>query len=190
MNCEDLFTHISQFVLTNEAEQSTLKSVLISRPFTQGDLIVKSGDAAGYMMYVCSGYILTYVTGRDGLEHVVQIVPEGWWAPDLFSLTNQAHTAYSTKGLCEGKVLLFPRTAQSYIFDKYPVFERYFRIIFQESLIRQQSRFVEVFTISAADRYEQYISSFPGIATYVPQKYIASYLGITPQFLSKIRGNK
>lgn len=187
MNCDSLLSHIHQFVQLNEEEIAALKAVLISRPFRQGDMMVRSGDTAGYLMYVCSGYILTYITDDDGTERVVQIATEGWWAPDLFSLTNQAKTTYSTRGLCNGEVLLFPKLAQNYLLEKFIKFERYFRIIFQESLIRQQSRFIETFSTPAGERYLAYVARFPGIEQFVPQKYIASYLGITPQFLSKIR---
>ncbi len=187
MNCDSLFHHISQFVKLNEEEITALKRVLIPRPFKAGELMVRSGDYAGYLMYVCSGYVLTYITGEDGNEQVIQIATEGWWAPDLFSLTDRINTRYSTKALCDGEMLLFPKLAQNFIFDRYIRFEKYFRIIFQESLIRQQSRFVEVFTLPAAERYRNYIARFPGIEQQVPQKYIASYLGITPQFLSRIR---
>lgn len=187
MSCDSLLSHINQFVQLNDEETMELKSVLISRPFRQGEMMVKSGDIAGYLMYVCSGYILTYVHAKDGTEQVIQIATEGWWTPDLFSLTSQTNTSYSTKGLCDGEVLLFPKLAQNLLFKKYIKFERYFRIIFQESLIRQQSRILDEFTVTAAQRYNNFIERFSGIEKCVPQKYIASYLGITPQFLSKIR---
>jgi len=177
MNCDSLLSHINQFVQLNDEETMALKSVLISRPFRQGEMMVKSGDIAGYLMYVCSGYILTYVHAKDGTEQVIQIATEGWWT----------NTSYSTKGLCDGEVLLFPKLAQNLLFEKYIKFERYFRIIFQESLIRQQSRILDEFTVTAAQRYNNFIERFSGIEKCVPQKYIASYLGITPQFLSKIR---
>jgi CRP-like cAMP-binding protein len=73
------------------------------------------------------------------------------------------------------------------LLDKYPKFERYFRILFQNSLITHQDRIVQNFSDTAEDRYEQFRQKYPSLEQYVPLKYIASYLGITPEFLSKIR---
>jgi len=89
--------------------------------------------------------------------------------------------------LTDGEVLLLPRLAQAHLLENYIAFERYFRITFQDALIRQQHRFIESHTDSAEDRYQAFVHKFPGMEQYVPQKYIASYLGITPEFLSKVR---
>jgi CRP-like cAMP-binding protein len=71
--------------------------------------------------------------------------------------------------------------------EGHPKFERYFRIIFQKGLMRQQMRYIEGHSTSAEERYQSFIAAYPSIAREVPQKYIASYLGITPEFLSKVR---
>jgi len=187
MSCDSLLSHINQFVQLEQEEIDELKSVLIYRTFRQDDYIAKSGDPASYLMYVCSGYLLTSLIDSTGSERVIQIATEGWWSPDLFSLTSQSKTNYSTRGLTNGEVLLFPKLAHQHLLERYIKFERYFRIIFQESLIRQQKRILESFSIKAEERYQNYLDRFPEIEKYVPQKYIASYLGITPQFLSTVR---
>jgi len=89
--------------------------------------------------------------------------------------------------LCDGEVLLLPRSAQNQLFEVYTKFEHYFRVTFQNSLLRQQFRFIETYSQSAEERYQAFIAAYPKIEQYAPQKQIASYLGITPQFLSKIR---
>jgi hypothetical protein len=71
--------------------------------------------------------------------------------------------------------------------ERYPVFEKYFRIIFQNSLITYQNRIIQAFTHTADDRYANFQEQYPQLEQFVPLKYIASYLGITPEFLSKIR---
>jgi CRP-like cAMP-binding protein len=89
--------------------------------------------------------------------------------------------------LSDGELLLLPRSAKEQLFEKHTKFETYFRIHFQNSVIRQQWRLIENYSAGAEERYHSFITKFHGMEQYVPQKYIASYLGITPEFLSKVR---
>ncbi|MDN5284405.1 MAG: cAMP-binding domain of or a regulatory subunit of cAMP-dependent protein kinase [Mucilaginibacter sp.] len=187
MNSAPILSNINEHVQLDENEAAYLESVLISRPFKQDELIVKSGDIARYIMFVNAGYIMSYYTDQEGDDHVVQFAAQNWWSGDLFSLSQDPRTIYSTKGLTDGELLLLPRSAQDQLFEKYPKFERYFRITFQTSLIRQQLRFIESYSLTAEERYVKFQLRFPKIDQYIAQKYIASYLGITPEFLSKIR---
>jgi CRP-like cAMP-binding protein len=187
MNTAEILKNINGTITLDEAETEFLKSILISRPFKQGEIIIESGELARYIVFVNSGYLMTYYTAKKGTDHVVQFGSKGWWAGDIFSLSKEITTLYATKGLSEGEVLLIPRLAQNHLLENYPKFERYFRIIFQQALIRQQMRFIESHSNSAAERYAAFTGHFPGIEQFVPQKYIASYLGITPEFLSKVR---
>jgi len=190
MNINTLLTHISNYSTLTEDEVESLKSVLIPRPFRQGEIIVNAGDAARYMMYVIDGYVMTYYTGEDGADHVVQFAADGWWTGDLFSLSKENKTLYSTRALSDGEMLLLPRSAQSQLLDNHINIEKYFRMLFHNALMRQQMRIIENNINTAEERYNLLIITYPKMEQFVPQKYIASYIGITPEFLSKIRKNK
>ena len=187
MNTQLILSNISQIVQLDENASEYLKSILISRPFKQGELVVKSGDAARYLMFVNAGYIMSYYTDKDGDDHVIQFAAHGWWCGDLYSLSDSPSTIYSTKALSDGELLLLPRSAQDALFEKHNTFERYFRITFQRSVIRHQLRFVESYSTTAEERYQKFVATYPAIDQSVAQKYIASYLGITPEFLSTVR---
>ena len=187
MNSALILSAINQDVQLDKNEANYLESVLITRPIKRGELIVNSGDPARYMMFVNAGYLMTYFTDNEGVEHVLHFAATGWWCGDIYSLSNTPVTIYATKGLTDGEVLFLPRSAQEQLFEKYPKFDKYFRIFFQNSLIRQQLRFVENFVNTAEERYDAFKIRYPDMEQYVAQKYIASYLGITPEFLSKIR---
>lgn len=189
MDCQLLLAHISQFIQLNEEEIDFLEAALISRPFKQGEIIIKSGEPARYLAYVNSGYTVMYYTDKEGADHIIRFAASGWWTGDLYSLTPDSVTQFTTKGLADGELILLPRLAQHQLLEKYLKFERYFRHLFQTALIRQQLRFVESHSIPAQQRYVKFQETFPGIEHYLPQKYVASYLGITPEFLSKIRKN-
>jgi CRP-like cAMP-binding protein len=187
MKSELILQTIRQQIVLDEAEIDFLFSVLIPRPFKQGELIVKNGEPARYLLFANAGYLMTYYTDSDGADHVIQFTGEGWWSGDLYSFSDEPFTAYSTKALSAGEALLLPRSAHMQLLETYPKFERYFRIIFQKGVLRQQRRYIEAHATSAEERYQSFVRAYPNLARDIPQKYIASYLGITPEFLSKIR---
>lgn len=187
MISEHILGNINQHIRLDPAEAEFLLSVLIPRPFKQGELIVRSGEPARYMMFVNAGYLMTYYTDINGMDHVIQLAGEGWWSGDIHSFSELPVTRYSTRALSAGEVLLLPRLAQEQMLETFPKFERYFRIIFQKGLMRQQLRYIEGHSTSAEERYRSFTLAYPDVARKVPQKYIASYLGITPEFLSKVR---
>jgi len=189
MNTDIIIARINDHVRPGNEETEALKSALISRPFKQGEIIVRGGDIARYLMFVNEGYVMTYYTDNDGTDHVVRFAGEGWWVNYFYSMGNGPHTLFSTKGLCDGELLVLPRAAHNELLEKYIHIERYFRKLFHHSVINQQMRFVKSYTDTAEERYQEFISAYPNLEQYVAQKYIASYLGITPEFLSKVRKN-
>ena len=186
MDSSKILSKVNQVVTLDQAETEFFESLLIPRPFKQGELFVKSGDPARYMMFVNSGYLMTYYTDNDGTDHVVQFASTEWWCGDVYSLSQFPTTPYTTKALTDGELLLLPRLAHLQLLEKYIKFEKYFRVFFFNGVIRHQNRFVENHTLTAEERYLA-LRCFPGLEQYVSQKHIASFLGITPEFLSKIR---
>lgn len=162
-------------------------SILIPMPLQQGSFIEKRGDLTRYFIYVNSGCLMTYHTDKEGSDHVIQFATAGWWTGDLHSITRQIPSSYSTKALAESEVILLPKAAMDTLLDTMPRLERYFRITYQNSLITHQHRIILHYTATADERYQAFREKYPSLEQYVPLKYIASYLGITPEFLSKIR---
>jgi CRP-like cAMP-binding protein len=130
---------------------------------------------------------MTYFTNKSGNDQVIQFSTSGWWTGDLSSLTSGKSSSYSTHALTSCELLLLPKLRMDELLDRHPIFEKYFRIIFQNSLITYQNRIIQAFTHTADDRYANFQEQYPQLEQFVPLKYIASYLGITPEFLSKIR---
>ena len=187
MNCTALIANMNLLVGLNEEETKFLESVLIPRQFRQGEVLMQNGDTARYLMFVSEGFLMSYFTDKNGNEHVVQFARDGWWCGDFYSLNANPVTPFTTRALRDGEVLMLPRTAHQQLLEKYGKFEKYFRLFFQERYMRQQWRLIENFSDSAEERYQSFTATFPGMEQYVPQKYIASYLGITPEFLSRVR---
>jgi len=189
MNTDIIIARINDHVRLDHEETKALQSALISRPFKLGEIIVRGGDIARYLMFVNEGYVMTYYTDKEGTDHVVRFAGEGWWVNDFYSMDKEPRTLFTTRGLCDGELLVLPKAAHNELLEKYINIERYFRKLFHHSVIKQQMRFVKSNTDSAEERYQEFIATYPNLEQFVAQKYIASYLGITPEFLSKVRKN-
>ena len=162
-------------------------SLLEVRSIRQGDLIEKAGEVSKYFIHVKSGCLMSYYTDKEGNDHVMQFSMAGWWTGDLNSFTKKVPSAYTTRALADSEVLLMEVKNLDQLLERFPVFEKYFRILFQNSLITHQNRIAQNISSTAEERYVAFQRKYPSLEQYVPLKYVASYLGITPEFLSKIR---
>lgn len=190
MDLSTLVSAVKKHVSLTEEEEGFLKSIFIPLKIEQGEFVEESGKVAQQMIYVKNGCLMTYFTNHAGSDQVIQFAMAGWWTGDLSSLTSGNPSSYTTRALTSCDLLILPKTRMDELLQRFPVFEKYFRIIFQNSLITHQNRIIQAFTHSADERYQNFQHQYPQLEQFVPLKYIASYLGITPEFLSKIRRNR
>jgi len=182
-----ILSHITRHVSLTKTEEDFFISILIPVKLKQGEFAEKAGDITHNFIHVNSGCLMTYFTDKEGSDQVIQFATAGWWTGDLHSLTTQQPSIYTTRALADSEILLLPKIRMEELMERFPVFERYFRIMFQNSLVTHQKRIIEAFASTAEERYENFQKKYPHLEQFVPLKYIASYLGITPEFLSKIR---
>lgn len=187
MQLQPLFDYINQFVQLTTEEQSILSSKVKIRKYLKGQFVVQNGDTCKYENFVLSGCLKTFYLDNDGQEHIVMFAVENWWTADMSSLITQTPSDYNIQCL-ENAVL-----AQIYyeeielLYQQIPKLERFFRIIIQKAYIASQKRLIHNFSLPAKERYLKFRENYPQIEQRVPQYMIASYLGITKEFLSKIR---
>jgi CRP-like cAMP-binding protein len=187
MNTTEIIAQVTRHVPLDERERLYFSSLLINAKIRQGDFLEKAGTVTQSFIYVESGCLMSYFTDKKGDDHVIQFATTGWWTGDLSSIMKNQPAVYSTRALTETSVFHIPKTDLDQLLERYPKFEKYFRILFQNALITQVDRIVQNFSDTAEDRYEKFRQKYPSFEQYVPLKYIASYIGITPEFLSKIR---
>ena len=173
--------------MLGDTEERHLISSLLPLAIKQGEFAERAGDCSKYMMHVNTGCLMTYHTDPEGNDHVIQFSTPGWWTGDLHSLLSGDPSIYSTRALTDSSALLLPKREMERLLNRFPKFEKYFRIIFQNSLVTHQHRIIQALSYTAEQRYEAFLKKYPTLEQFVPQKYIASYLGMTPEFLSKIR---
>ncbi|HKO81353.1 MAG TPA: Crp/Fnr family transcriptional regulator [Chitinophagaceae bacterium] len=187
MELKPLFNYIAQFVQLTSEEQSILESKVKIRKYLKGQFVVQNGDICKYENFVLSGCLKTFYIDNEGQEHIVMFAVENWWTADLSSFITQTPADYNIQCL-ENSVLAqiyYEDLEQLYV--QIPKLERFFRIIIQKAYISSQKRIINNFSLPAKDRYVQFREKYPQIEQRVPQYMIASYLGITKEFLSKIR---
>lgn len=190
MEYQNIIAAIKRHVELTREEEIFFHSVLVPRHLKQGEFAEKAGEVTLNFIHVNRGCLMTYYTDKNDNDQVIQFSTSGWWTGDLHSLTKQEPSIYSSRALADSEILLLPKVRLDELLNRYPKFERFFRIMFQNSLVTHQTRIIEAFSLSAEDRYANFQKRYPQLEQYVPLKYIASYLGITPEFLSKIRRKK
>lgn len=182
-----LLSAIGHHIQLNQTEQGVLLSLFEAKPVKAGELVEKAGQPSQHFVFVNMGCLMSYYTDVDGVERVMQFATASWWTGDLDSFTNAGPSNYGTRALVDSELLVITKANFDKLLEQVPVLEKYFRILFQNSLVAHQCRILQTLAATAEERYESFRQRYPSLEQFVPQKYIASYLGVTPEFLSKIR---
>jgi CRP-like cAMP-binding protein len=187
MKTANLLTSVKKHVSLTEEESAYFLSLMLPLHVRQNELVEKVGEASRYFIHVVSGCLMAYYTDKEGTDHVLQFAQAGWWTGDLNSYHNNVPATVSNRAITDCEILLLPKASMDQLLERLPQFERYFRILFQNSLITHSNRLIQNLSATAEERYLFFQKKYPPLEQYVPLKYIASYLGITPEFLSKVR---
>jgi len=187
MNSKPLIDYITSYIDLTSDEQETLLKNVIHRKYLKGQYVVQHGDVCKHESFVVKGCLKTFYIDNEGQEHIVMFAIENWWTGDLGSFITQTPADYNVQCLENTELLQFSyeKLEQSYLLI--PKLERFFRIIIQNAFVASEKRIIRNFSLPARDRYLKFREQYPQIEQRVPQYMIASYLGITKEFLSKIR---
>lgn len=174
-------------VILNEEEIAFLESVFRYRKYRKNQYILQQGDVARYETYVVSGLTRTYEVDDKGQEHVISFNPEDHWIGDLASFYTGTPTYLNVDCLEETEVCQITHSDLERLFLEVPKMNIFYRILYRNSIIAYNKRVGSALSKSAIERYEEFLQRFPSIEQRVPNHQIASFLGITPQSLSRLR---
>ncbi len=179
--------HVKQHIsLTNE-EFAHSASFFVPKKLKKGTFLLEAGEICRHLTFVAKGFLRSYTIDAKGEEHIVQFAFEGWWISDLYSyLTSQVSTYY-IDALEDSDLLLIEAGSYDRLCSTIPKYERYFRILLQNNYIASHRRILAAISLTAEEQYRQLLETCPSIEQRVAQRHIASYLGITPEALSRIR---
>ena len=182
-----LISNIRKHISLTGEEIEFFTSLLKSKYIPNGEFLLREGDICKYESFVTKGCLKTYYLDENGFEHIIDFSIEEWWADDLYSLLTQTASRSNIKAIEDTSILQISKTDLEMLYQKIPKFERFFRILFQNAYITQREQINSALSASAQERYLLFIKKKPYAEKRFPQKDIASYLGVTPQFLSTMK---
>ncbi len=182
-----LFDNLNKYAKITEADFEQIEKVISKKFVKKRRTLLGEGDTSRYIYFVEKGALRSFTVDKDGIEHVVQLAIEDHWIADLCSFVTQVPGNISIESIEDSEILLLPYHELELLYGQVPALERYFRQLFQRAYVSLQRRFNLTLSVSAEDRYRQLLKDSPQIAAKVPLIYIASFLGITPESLSRIR---
>jgi CRP-like cAMP-binding protein len=182
-----ILKNVSRHIQLNPHEQEYFLSLLQTRELPRKSYLLRQGEICRSENFVLKGCLRAYTTDEDGTEHIVMFGPQDWWISDLASFLSQRPATYTIDALEDTTLLQISKTDLEKLYGKIPKFERFFRLLLQNAFVAQQDRIQQNLSFTAELRYLDFIKKYPRLEQLVSQKQIASYLGITPVFLSMIR---
>ena len=187
MGFDLLISNISKHISLTEDEIDFFTGLLKSKSLADGEFLLREGDICRYESFVTKGCLKSYYMDENGFEHIIDFSIEEWWADDLYSLLTQTPSRSNIKAIEDTEILQISKVDLEMLYNRIPKFERFFRILFQNAYIAQREQINQALSASAEERYRLFIKKKPYAEKRFSQKDIASYLGITPQFLSALK---
>lgn len=187
MNTDLILKNVTRHISLDDEEKAFFLSLLEPRTLKRKNLYLKAGSVCKHSAYVLDGAVKSFTVDAEGREHILSFATRDWWISDLYSLISGKPAILNIQAIADSDVLMLSRENQLLLYQKVPKFERFFRILIENSLVASQQRLIDNLSSTAEDRYLRFIEKYPTVPSCVPQHNIASYLGITPEFLSKIR---
>jgi CRP-like cAMP-binding protein len=188
MQAEIILENIHKNIAISTQEADFFLSLLVEKKVKKRNYLLKDGEICRNSMFVVEGCLRAYTVDENGFEHILQFAPVDWWVADMYSWITQKEGNLSIDALVDSVCLCLSRENQEKLFVEIPKFERYFRIITEKSLVANRQRVLDSLSLTAQQRYEGFCRRYPTLIHTLPQKQIAAYIGVSPEFLSKMRG--
>ncbi|MBB5636301.1 CRP-like cAMP-binding protein [Pedobacter cryoconitis] len=185
-----ILKNIARHISLDKEETACFISSLKQRKVSKKEFILQGEEVCKYINFVHSGTLRAYYLDKAGKESTIMFAVSDWWITDIFCFINQQPAMLTIEAVEESIIFQLSKDELDRLYIKIPKFERFFRVIFQNAYIREQLRTIQNLSLSAEERYHIFLNKYPQVVKQVTQKQIASYLGITPEFLSTIRGHK
>lgn len=187
MAFESLIANITSCIDLSPDERDILASMPETRVFQKGEYLLEAGNICRHDFYISRGLVKVCYTDAAGVESIIKFAPENWWVVDLDSFLNNKPAFYYIQAIEETEVFLISRTNLDRLHTLVPQFHIFSSRRWQNGFIALQYRLMQSLSLTAEEKYQHFLEKYPGLDQRIPQKLIASYLGITPVFLSMLR---
>ncbi|HEY6900941.1 MAG TPA: cyclic nucleotide-binding domain-containing protein [Puia sp.] len=186
---ENIDSIVTACIALTEEERRIFHSLLRYRRIRKRSFLLQEGEVCSFDAFIVKGCLRSFYMNEDGGETNLSFTVEGGWVSDVQSLGEQEPSDMFIEALEDGELLLLDSRGKSELLDRVPKFERFFRLLLQRSLASLQRRWHASVSLSAQQRYTSFINVYPQIAQRITQTQIARYIGVSPEFLSKMRSS-
>jgi CRP/FNR family transcriptional regulator, anaerobic regulatory protein len=182
-----ILDNISKIVTLSPEEELLFLSKIETKHYKAKTIILNAGEICKHSYFVNSGILRSFTINDNIVEHVLSFACEGWWIGDMYSLLSQKPGNLFIEVLEDAEVVLLSKENQEELYHQIPKLERFFRIIVENSLVSYQERLMDNLSLTAEERFDKFCKKYPTLIQKVPQKQIASFIGVTPEFFSKMK---
>jgi CRP-like cAMP-binding protein len=182
-----ILDHLSKHISLTPQEQELFLSKTETKQYKAKTVLLHAGEICKHSYFVNSGVLRSFNINDNIVEHTMSFACSGWWIGDMYSLLSQKPGTLFIQVIEDAEVVLLSKVNQEILYQEIPKLERFFRILIENSLVANQERLMDNLSLSAEERFEKFCSKHRDLIQKVPQKQIASYLGVTPEFFSKMK---
>lgn len=187
MIMDKLIGYFNNYISLNDIEKDELLSRFTKRNIKRRQFILQEGDVCTHYVFVVEGCLKMYKVDENGKEYNLQFAAEADWIADIGSLHNERPSKLYIEAVEPSQILQISKKDLWYLYTHYHKFDRIFRVMIENKFIELQNRVLQNIGSTAQERYNSFLEQYPNLSRRLPSTQIASYLGITPEFLSKIR---
>ena len=187
---EPLLDYFTRLIPLNKEEKELVIQKFLPRLYRKKQYVLQEGDVCIQMNFVVRGCLRMYKIDDKGGTHTLQFAAENNWITDLGSFYSEKPSELTIDALEDTMVLKIAHDDLITIYTQAQKFHRIFRVLIENSYVSLQKRLLQTISSTAEDRYQYFIDTYPHLVNRLPQTQIASFLGITPEFLSRLRNKR
>ncbi len=184
-----ILENIALHVDLTPSEQELLLSRTYMEQVKAKTVLHHAGTICRQSYFVNSGILRSFTINDNIVEHVLNIACDGWWISDMYSLISQKPGELFIDVVEDAEIVVLTKDDQEIMYREIPKLERFFRILVENSLVANQQRIMDKLSLTAEARFEKFCNKYPGLVARLPQRMVASYIGVTPEFFSRMKSN-
>jgi len=187
MNTDPLIEYFNKILPLNDEEKAFVEEVFKERRIKRRQFILQEGEVYKHNTFVLEGCFKMYFVDNNGKEHNLQFAIENWWIGDISSFHTEEPSKLYIEAIENSIILQINKEDQLKLFVDYPKFNRIFRVLAENAMVSLQQRTIQNISSTAEERYLDFLKRYPQFFNRISNVQIASYLGVTPEFLSAVR---
>ncbi|MEN5055125.1 Crp/Fnr family transcriptional regulator [Sphingobacterium kitahiroshimense] len=190
MDITPLVQHFAKFISLDEKEIELLGLLVRHHTIKNREFLLKEGEICLYDSFIVKGCVKIFQIDEQGKEHIISFAIENWWAVDMYSFIGQLPAVYSIQALEDTDLIQFTRKQYDLRYEIIPQLNKFTRKMLENAYVVHQSRILQNISLLVEEKYLKFLEKYPNLESRISQRHIASYLGVSPEFLSRMKKAK